>query len=581
MKEELFNDLKKEVLEIQERYPKISPDNAFIVWFMRAFITEDEKSAFESVTGRAGDRNADAVYIDNDNRLCFVIQGKYHQTSEPNVTRSDIVAFVDMGKCLVGDKRNFDALLNNANSTVLESFNKVRNLVLKNNYTVVLTFVTTGKISSTNMEDAENRIDNCDNIRFESYTRSDLMKLMQDYIEGAAPPVPTISLPVQGSEVFTRDDENTGITSWLFTMAGKDISKIFNTVGIRLFARNIRGYLGANKQVNKMIKYTIDKEPEYFWYYNNGITIVCDNAKQIKKGTNNSIKVSNAQIINGQQTTRTLALVEKNNAEVLIKLVELSRNSDDGKDRFKHIVSEIVSATNWQNSISQSDLKSNDSEQVRIEREFKKLDYFYIRKEMTKSESSKYGADKCSFRIKKVELARALAAVKLDPYEVRLGKDNLFEDDVYGKIFDGKKAVEYLTIYWLFKHVDYWARSNDKYSYAKWLVLNLLWEEMNDELRIINNREAFRYISERNRSYTKEFEHFNSLIKLLFRTALSFYAKNKKSTGKMQEPINFFKHKDLHKELRKYFDKQPGRIRNRAKKYKILFLKSLEEHSKK
>lgn len=44
MKEELFNDLKKEVLEIQDRYPKISPDNAFVVWFLRAFITEDEKT---------------------------------------------------------------------------------------------------------------------------------------------------------------------------------------------------------------------------------------------------------------------------------------------------------------------------------------------------------------------------------------------------------------------------------------------------------------------------------------------------------------------------------------------------------
>lgn len=578
MKEELFNDLKKEVLEIQDRYPKLSSDNAFVVWFLRAFITEDEKNAFQSITGRASDKNSDAVYIDNDNRLCFVIQGKYHQTSEPNVSRSDILTFVDMGKCLVSDKKNFESLLNNANSTVTESFKKVRNLVLKNNYTVVLIFVTTGKISNTNIEDAETRLDNYDNIRFENYSRSDLMKLMQDYIEGAAPPVPVISLPVQGSEVFTRDDTNTGISSWLFTMAGKDISKIFNNVGIRLFARNIRGYLGANKEVNKMIKYTIDKEPQYFWYYNNGITIVCDDARQIKKGSSNIIKVSNAQIINGQQTTRTLALVERNNAEVLIKLIVLSRNSDDGKNQFKHIVSEIVSATNWQNSISQADLKSNDAEQVRIEREFKKHDYFYIRKEMTKSEASKYGADKCSFRIKKAVLARAIAAVRLDPYEIRLGKDNLFEDSVYGKIFDGRNALEYITIYWLFKLVDYWGRTNDKYSYAKWLVLNLLWDEIGNDLRNINNREAFRFYSERNKSYSKEFRHLDNLIKLLFQSALSFYSKNKKNTGKVQEPINFFKHTNLHKELRKFYDKQPGRIKKKANRSKTLFFKTLEEY---
>lgn len=257
----------------------------------------------------------------------------------------------------------------------------------------------------------------------------------------------------------------------------------------------------------------------------------------------------------------------------------LTRNSDNGKNQYKHIVSEIVSATNWQNSISQSDLKSNDAEQVRIDREFKKHDYYYIRKEMTKSEASKYGADKCSFKIKKVVLARALADVKIDPYEIRLGKDNLLEDSIYGKIFDGRNALEYLTIYWLFKHIDYWSRANDKYLYANWLVLNLFWDEIGNDLKIISNREAFRFYSERNNWYTDEFKHLDNLIKILYRTAYSYYLKNKKNTGKVQEQINFFKHTNLHHELRKFYDKQPVRIKKKANRSKALFLKSQDEFS--
>jgi hypothetical protein len=102
-------------------------------------------------------------------------------------------------------------------------------------------------------------------------------------------------------------------------MSGTEVGNLFRDNDVRLFARNIRGYLG-NTEINRVMKNTIEKEPEYFWYYNNGITIVCDEAKQIKKGKSNVIKVTNAQIINGQQTTRTLFLTGKNNAEVLIKL---------------------------------------------------------------------------------------------------------------------------------------------------------------------------------------------------------------------------------------------------------------------
>jgi AIPR protein len=54
------------------------------------------------------------------------------------------------------------------------------------------------------------------------------------------------------------------------------VADMYSTAGIRLFARNVRGFLGAKKQVNKGMSETIEEEPWNFWYYNNGITIVCD-----------------------------------------------------------------------------------------------------------------------------------------------------------------------------------------------------------------------------------------------------------------------------------------------------------------
>jgi hypothetical protein len=36
MKNDFFKDLKKEILEIKDRYPHLADDSAFVAWFLRA-----------------------------------------------------------------------------------------------------------------------------------------------------------------------------------------------------------------------------------------------------------------------------------------------------------------------------------------------------------------------------------------------------------------------------------------------------------------------------------------------------------------------------------------------------------------
>ena len=68
---------------------------------------------------------------------------------------------------------------------------------------------------------------------------------------------------------------------------------------------------------------------------------------------------------------------------------------------------------------------------------------------MNKSEAIKLSGGRYKWVVRKEDVARSAGACVLDPYEVRMGKNRLFEDDVYGKIFCGLTAAEYLTIYWL------------------------------------------------------------------------------------------------------------------------------------
>ena len=577
MKNDQLDDLKKEVLEIKDRYPKLSLDNAFVAWFLRAFIADNEESAVEALKGGSKDKGLDAVFLDHDSRIAFVLQGKYRQApTPPSEKRSDVIALGDLGRVLLNnDSRGYRVLLQDADTTVREAFEKVRNALHRRDYRLSLQFITTGKVSKTHRDEASQRIDEWDNASYEVFCRPDLIRLMQDYIEGASPPVPTISLPIHGEQMFNYYDRSTNISSWVFTMLGKDLGKLCRNIGDRLFARNIRGFLG-NTGINRSIESTLKKEPYYFWYYNNGVTILCDEAKQITERGYKKLLVTNAQIINGQQTTRILALHGDSEATILVKVFVVTRDSKAEQARYGHLVSQIVSATNWQNAISQSDLKSNDIEQVRLERDMRKIGYQYLRKRQTISESKRITGNRYRYFIKKEDMAQFVGACLLDPYEVRLGRNRLFEDDVYSNIFDGRPAAHYLTFYWLSRIVSWFSSGNIRRGYAKWHVINFIWSQIGKFLKRNEMHENFRYVAEREYKYRKQLKPFYSAINDIFGVVLAFYRKNRKTRDGVLDESTFFKHKNLPYRYAKYWESSKNRKRGLVKKKLLLFLKNLE-----
>ena len=143
---------------------------------------------------------------------------------------------------------------------------------------------------------------------------------------------------------------------------------------------------------------TLRKRPNDFFYLNNGITIICSRAEYIS-GDANKIQLSNAQVINGQQTVRTIAEHPKPKATVLIKVMQVPQGD------YSSFVSQVVQATNGQNAIKHSDLISNDERQIHIQKELRKLRYQYIRKRQSKSEARRE-AGSLRKQIKKEELAQ-------------------------------------------------------------------------------------------------------------------------------------------------------------------------------
>jgi len=100
----------------------------------------------------------------------------------------------------------------------------------------------------------------------------------------------------------------------------------------RIFDKNIRFFL-EKSLVNKEIEETLLDNPENFWYFNNGITILCDNIQKSAASpapNSNVFKCFGMNIVNGAQTVGSIAKAYEQKrevvgrAEVIVRIISLN-----------------------------------------------------------------------------------------------------------------------------------------------------------------------------------------------------------------------------------------------------------------
>jgi hypothetical protein len=554
-----IQDLKAAIEDIGTRFPNLSDDDRFVLWFFRAYVTDSEDRAHEAVAGGSRDKSIDGLLIDDAARAVFIVQAKYRRAlGAKTENRDDVICFAETAAAVSeSDHSAFATYIDTMEPASAERFKEARKRVNGQKYRVILYFVTLGKISVSTRRDAEQTVGRAKaDAKIEFIDGSRAMLLFRDYLDGVAPPIPTLDLEMEKSPNVTvngvaqRYDDLNNIESWVFSMRGDAVAALYEFAGPRVFARNIRGYLGAATEVNRSMVATLRDEPAKFFYYNNGITIICDEAEKKSRQGKDVLQVSNPQIINGQQTTRTVAAhaKEARSASVLVKVIRVPREAGESGNGFESLVSRIVAGTNWQNKITASDLMSNDRIQIELERAFRKLGYLYIRKRQSKGEAKRSAPGKNYMTVKKEEIAQAVAACELDPWWLRQGKEKLFEEDVYPKVFPNTDANYYLSRYRLLREVTYAGRGNPERGYAKWLVLNFVWSELSPLVRSARNARSFRLQTERGAG---EVPHWlNRAIDKVFNEALRYYRQNRGKGNAALDVSRFFREgKNRHHEF--------------------------------
>ena len=283
--------------------------------------------------------------------------------------------------------------------------------------------------------------------------------------------------------------------AYLAIVPGKLLADIYLTYGSRLLEGNVRAFLSVRGKVNTGIRNTIIKEPNKFFTYNNGIAATAEKVEFVQKSSGlEIIKMTDLQIINGGQTTASLAsaIIKKDNVNlddifVPMKLTVIKpvSNENNKEEIYNQMVEKISKCANCQNPVKDADFFSNSPFHIIVEKMSHKYMappvngsphstiWYYERArgkweqeqmKMTKSErekfKDKYPKEK---KVTKEELAKYLNTINCLPYVVAAGSAKnmkLFANEIelqYAKSKDKfnefffKKAISAAII---FKNVD-------------------------------------------------------------------------------------------------------------------------------
>ncbi|WP_449061947.1 AIPR family protein [Planomonospora algeriensis] len=184
----------------------------------------------------------------------------------------------------------------------------------------------------------------------------------------SAPPHVELSVTLDGCGWLTNP-----YTAYYGVMPVEKVARWHETYGDRLFDQNIRKSLGLTK-VNRELIDTLCERPDDFWYFNNGITVLCERIRATPRGGTSpngsrDIVLEGASVVNGAQTVAAIAEALRRKpdvageAQIWVRVISLE-NCPEG------FSGEVTGATNTQNRVEKRDLAALDPVQIELRDEF-------------------------------------------------------------------------------------------------------------------------------------------------------------------------------------------------------------------
>ena len=419
---------------------------AFVLLCMSTALEFTLEEAAELLTEGGNDAGVDGLHIgevDDGEFVVTLFQGKYKVkdlTGTANFPENGVQKAVNTVQVLFDPSRKV-AL----NKKIAPKIEEIRSLIRDAYIPVVRVMLCNNgeawkEQADTWIEQAKN--DFGDNVSFVHFNHDSIIKILQRGKQVDA------SLLLNGQAIV--EDMN-----FMRVLVGRisvqEIQRLFNEYGDNLLERNIRRYLGLHtNRVNKAIHETLSniEKSENFYFYNNGITVVCDkfdyNAFQ---KADYQVRIKNMQVINGGQTCKTIQQTLNQSlpgfsGESAFVMVRIYQLAEDRKD----FVRDITYATNSQNPVDLRDLRSNDEIQKQLEIGIKDLGYTYKRQQ-------EEGGGGSSVITSSIVAEATLAIWREKPQQAKFRRKEHF-GKLYTTIFDTINAAQAVLAVMIFRYVE-------------------------------------------------------------------------------------------------------------------------------
>ncbi|MEG1690737.1 MAG: AIPR family protein [Hafnia sp.] len=343
----------------------------------------DDKDAAESVCDSSHDGGIDGICVNHNDKTVVVVQSKFNQAGNGTWTRNDFLAFKDSCEKLQEERYElFDEILQNKSVDINRAINSF-------DYKFIFAMTHTGKKGASEIV-LQDMQEWQEQLNAAAFTPADTPKeewAFQVHLVSSEDLLHWLQagsrnqVDLKSVEIERYGFIDTPHKAFYGIVSGDQIAEWWRSYSQRLFTKNIRNILGKT-DVNEEIKKSALQNPNMFWFYNNGITLL---VKEIVPHRRNAalgqergvFDFNDVSIINGAQTVSSIgAIVDAlgdniSTLKVSARFIALDNDDDDV------IANSITKANNFQNRVLGRDFASQQPDQHRLSREMILEGYSY------------------------------------------------------------------------------------------------------------------------------------------------------------------------------------------------------------
>ncbi len=345
------------------------------------------QEASKSIVDGGQDNGIDSIYFDKREKIMYISQSKWKQDSKGSIKADEVMKFTRGFRDLVNARyERFNSKLNNKTKDIEEALNDAGT-----RFEIIIVYSGQTSLADEPQRELDDLLrdmnDTTDIVSIRILNQSSIYNIISQGATGSP-----INLDVC---LFDWGQTKEPYQSYYGQVSASEVADWWIKHYPKLFSSNIRLFL-KDSEVNEGMINTVKKEPDKFWYYNNGITALCSSIGKKPLGGSGRdtgiFECRDVKIVNGAQTVGSIARAYNNSSEqvekakVFIRFISLENCPEE-------FATEITRFNNTQNRIDRREFVSLDPEQERIKNELQLEGIVYAYKSGESIPSGQKGFD--------------------------------------------------------------------------------------------------------------------------------------------------------------------------------------------